>query len=81
MHSRAIPLSAQDSTDGLKQGTLDSMVTREARMPNFTTKGLLDFVIELVVSEDNAFRLIDKGPFRRLLRYCRPSLRDTDVPH
>jgi hypothetical protein len=25
--------------------------------------------------------LVDKGPFRRLLRYCRPSLKESDIPH
>jgi hypothetical protein len=37
----------------MKQGTLDGAVTREPRMPVFSTDGLLDYVIELVVSKDN----------------------------
>jgi hypothetical protein len=28
-----------------------------------------------------AFQLIDKGPFRRILTYLRPSLSDNDIPH
>lgn len=28
-----------------------------------------------------AFQLVDKGPFRRLLTYIRPSLADKDIPH
>jgi hypothetical protein len=28
-----------------------------------------------------AFQLIDKGPFRRMLIYMRPSLSDKDIPH
>ena len=28
-----------------------------------------------------AFKLIDKGPFRRILTYLRPSLSDNDIPH
>lgn len=51
MHDRAIPPTAKEST--MKQGTLDGAVTREPRMPLFSTDGLLDYVIELVVSEDN----------------------------
>jgi hypothetical protein len=51
MHDRAIPPDAKDST--MKQGTLDGAITREPRMPLFSTDGLLDYVIELVVSEDN----------------------------
>ena len=28
-----------------------------------------------------AFQLVDKGPFRRLITYLRPSLVDKDIPH
>lgn len=30
-----------------------------------------------------AFQLVDRGPFCRLLTYCRPSLQvtETDIPH
>jgi len=28
-----------------------------------------------------AFQLVDKEPFRRLLTYLRPSLADKDIPH
>jgi hypothetical protein len=38
-------------------------------------------VVELIVSEDKGFQLIDRGPFRRLLAYLRPSLSDKDIPH
>lgn len=57
----------------------------------------MDYLVELVVSEDDvcvplvvkrthvnylqAFQLVDKGAFRRLLMYLRPSLLDTDIPH
>jgi hypothetical protein len=44
-------------------------------------QGLLDHIIELIVSEDDAFLLVDKGPFRRLLRFLWPSLSDKDIPH
>jgi hypothetical protein len=81
-----------------RQGTLDNVITKQPRVPPFTPAGLLDYIIELVVSEDNvrtfsclaeeaalnslkAFQLVDKGPFRRLLTYVRPSLLDKDIPH
>ncbi|KAJ7448580.1 hypothetical protein FB451DRAFT_1103063, partial [Mycena latifolia] len=53
----------------------------KTRVPPFTKSGLLDYICELIVTEDGAFRLVDKGPFRRLLQYCRPSLSDKDIPH
>jgi hypothetical protein len=28
-----------------------------------------------------AFQLTEKGSFRRLLKYCRPSLHDKDIPN
>ena len=50
MHDRAIPDAEPESK--MKQGTLDSAITREARIPAFSTKGLLDYIIELIVCED-----------------------------
>ncbi|KAM6489570.1 hypothetical protein JOM56_014989, partial [Amanita muscaria] len=58
---------------GQKQTTLDGVVTRQPRPPAFTTDGLLDYIIELVVSEDEAFQLTDKKPFCQLLTYLRPT--------
>ena len=37
----------------MKQGTLDRIIVQEPRIPPFTTAGLLDYVVELIVSEDN----------------------------
>jgi hypothetical protein len=41
----------------------------------------MDYIVELIVSEDEAIQLVDKGPFRRLLQYLRPSLSENDIPH
>jgi hypothetical protein len=35
---------------------------------------LLNYIIK-------AFQLIEKGPFRHVLTYLRPSLSDKDIPH
>jgi hypothetical protein len=43
--------------------------------------GLMDYIVELIVSEDEAIQLVDKGPFCRLLQYLRPSLSENDIPH
>jgi hypothetical protein len=73
-----VPLSQLSSSN---QTTLDHAVVREQRAPTFTTAGLLDYIVELVVAEDEAFLLVDKGAFRRLLTYTRPGLSDKDNPH
>jgi hypothetical protein len=50
MNARALP---KDTNQFLsRQGTLDSAIVVQPRMPPFTTAGLLDYIIELVVSED-----------------------------
>lgn len=67
--------------DGLIQGSLDGIVNRQPRPPSFSTAGLLDYIIELIVEEDEAFQLVDKGAFRRLLMYTQPSLSERDIPH
>jgi hypothetical protein len=56
MNDCAIPAAAQDPK--LKQGMLDSAIRREPHMLIFTTKGMLDFVVELIVTEDNVCTLI-----------------------
>jgi hypothetical protein len=50
MHNWAIPDAKPKSK--MKQTTLDSAITWEARIPAFSTKGLLDFIVKLVVCED-----------------------------
>lgn len=60
---------------------LDSAIVREPRPPQFTTAGLLDYIVELIVAEDEAFLLVDKGSFCHLLTYTRPGLSDADIPH
>jgi hypothetical protein len=61
------------------QQTLDSALV--TKPPLFTRAGLLEYIVELVVVEDEAFQLVDKGAFRRLLEYLRPSLIARDIPH
>jgi len=34
------------------QSTLDAAISRQPKPPIFTTDGLLDYIVELVVSED-----------------------------
>ena len=64
-----------------RQATLDGMVTSQLRMAPFSTRGLIDHVVELIVSEDNAFLLLDKPTFRQLIHYIRPTLPMKDILH
>lgn len=48
MHSRAIPLNSK-STDGV-QHTLHASLA--PKVPEFTKSGLMDYIVELIVSED-----------------------------
>ena len=50
MHDRVIPDAEPESK--MKQGTLDSVIIWEARILAFSTKGLLDYIVELIVCED-----------------------------
>jgi hypothetical protein len=63
------------------QTTLDGSFTRQPRVPPFSTQGLIDHLVELIISEDNAFHLLDKPAFRQLLHYLRPTLLSKDIPH
>ncbi|KAF8240607.1 hypothetical protein L208DRAFT_1231518 [Tricholoma matsutake] len=51
-HSRAMSGLMSTSTDGLLQSSWDSIVSREPKQPLFTTKGLLDYIVKLIVCKD-----------------------------
>jgi len=38
-------------------------------------------MLDSLTDINKAFQLVDKGPFRRVLTYLRPSLSDKDIPH
>ena len=63
------------------QTTLDGVVMSQPHAARFSTWGLIDHIIELVVSEDDAFYLLDKPVFRQLLHFLRPALAMKDIPH
>lgn len=71
---------AASHSSSLTQTSLDSVVTCEPKGPPFTNAGLLDYIVEFIVCEDEAFLLIESDSFRRLLKFCRPSLSDKDIP-
>jgi hypothetical protein len=71
-------------TASQRQATLDGSFTRQPRSPRiapFSSRGLIDHLVELVVSEDEAFNLVEKPAFRQLLHYLRPGLASSDIPH
>ena len=53
MNSRALP--KEDDQSLSRQGTLDGTVVVQSRVLPFTTTGLLDYIVELVVCEDEVF--------------------------
>jgi hypothetical protein len=77
MHPRAIPADTIDSIS--RQTTLDHILVPKV-LP-FSKEGLLDYIIQLVVSEDKAFQLVDRPAFRSLLLFLRPGLSERDIPH
>jgi hypothetical protein len=68
-------------TASQRQTTLDGSVVRQPRVAPFSTRGLIDHLVELIVSEDHSFYLLDKPAFRQLLHYLRPTLSRKDIPH
>ena len=90
MHCKSFTLIASSSayevtSTGMdcseRQTTLDATVSLQPRVPLFTSQGLIDHLVELIVSEDEAFNLLEKEAFRRLIIYLRPTLTDCDIPH
>ncbi|KAG1816121.1 uncharacterized protein BJ212DRAFT_1481190 [Suillus subaureus] len=77
MHPQAVPTGEVQSLS--RQSTLDSSLALKA--PMFTKAGLLEYIMELVVTEDEALQLINKPAFCNLLCYVCPTLAESDVPH
>ena len=42
------------------QTTLKASISHQPCVPPFSTQGLIDYIIELVISEDDAFQLLDR---------------------
>jgi len=69
-------MTARDS-----QSTLDGVVTSQPHVAPFSTRGLIDHLVELIISEDDAFYLLNKPVFRQLVHYLHPNLAIKDIPH
>ena len=67
-------------TSSQRQTTLDSFTTQKAAAP-FSTQGLKDHLVQLIVTEDKAFHLLDKPVFRQLIHYLCPTLPNKEIPH
>ncbi|KAG2755215.1 hypothetical protein P692DRAFT_20640008, partial [Suillus brevipes Sb2] len=59
MHPRAVPTGEVQSLS--RQSTLDGSLALKA--PMFTKAGLLEYIMELIVTEDEALQLVDKPAF------------------
>ena len=57
MNSRALPKDDNQTLSRL--GTLDNTMVVQSRVPPFTTAGLLNYIVELVVCEDEIRRYLN----------------------
>ena len=64
-----------------RQTTLDETFTTQQCVAPFSTQGLIDHLVELIVTEDEAFQLLDRPMFWQLLNYLHPMLPNGDIPH
>ena len=55
------------SLDRPKQGSLDGVITCQPWRPAFTTEGLLDYIIELIVSKDEVILTVNFISFMLIL--------------
>ncbi|KAJ7488681.1 hypothetical protein B0H11DRAFT_1912832 [Mycena galericulata] len=78
MNDRAIPVAASGTLG--TQGSLDGIVIYEPRTPPFTVAGHRDYIIEMIVTQDEALSLVERPSFIRLIKYLRPGIKDSDIP-
>jgi hypothetical protein len=60
IYFRAVP---EPTVTTQRQGTLDSVVERIMRIPQFSVAGLLDYIVELIIVEDEESYLIGLCPY------------------
>ncbi|KAG2047002.1 hypothetical protein BDR06DRAFT_1014256 [Suillus hirtellus] len=77
MHPQVVPTGEVQSLS--RQSTLDGSLA--PKVPMFTKAGLLEYIMELIVTEDEALQLIDKPAFCNLLCYICPAIAESDMPH
>src|SRR5437899_8670023 len=63
------------------QTTLDGSFTCQPCVAPFSSQGMVDHLVQLIVTEDEAFYLLKKPAFWQLLLYLWPTLTDRDIPH
>ncbi|KAH9007904.1 hypothetical protein EDB84DRAFT_1447253, partial [Lactarius hengduanensis] len=77
-HPHAIGSDDNDQNTTLTQVNLDDFMQR---IPTWTKQGLMEHVIQFVVEDDQSFLVVEKPSFRNMLRYLRPNMKDSDIPH
>jgi hypothetical protein len=60
------------------QTTLDALLIKPP--PRITTEGVLEYLGEFVVSDNQSFNLVSNGGFRRFVHYVAPTLKDRQLP-
>ncbi len=63
------------------QLTLDGVVKTQPHISPFLTWGLINHLIELIISEDDVFQLLDRPAFWQLIHYLHPTLAIKDIPY
>jgi len=68
-------------TSSQYQTTLDGTFPTQQYIAPFSKWGLINHLVKLVVTEDEAFQLLDKPMFQCLLYYLHPTLPKGGIPH
>ncbi|KAJ7218355.1 hypothetical protein GGX14DRAFT_390126 [Mycena pura] len=62
------------------QGSLDGVVVYQPQVPPFTTAGLRNYMVVLIVTQDEALSIVKNPGFTRFIEYLRPGITDRDIP-
>src|ERR1700722_15772177 len=79
--SPSLTLQCANWPSSQRQASLDNTIIWQSHVPPFSTQGLVDHLVKLVVSQDYTIQLVDKDVFCCLLMYIHPSLQDKDMLH
>ncbi|KAG2740172.1 hypothetical protein P692DRAFT_20881162 [Suillus brevipes Sb2] len=77
MHPQVVSIGEDQCLS--RQSIIDNILVPNVSM--FTKAKLLEYIMELIMTEDKALQLVDKPAFCDLLCYVHPTLAEGDIPN
>ncbi|KAF8879217.1 hypothetical protein CPB84DRAFT_1751722 [Gymnopilus junonius] len=79
-NEHALPNPEDMPSDTTMQTHLDGFIQATPNV-KWSKEGLLEHILDFIISGDQSFRVVEEKPFRKLLKYQHPATQESDIPH